>query len=83
MTHGGIFACVIDAAAFAAILSVKGKTGPTIDLRVDFHANAFDAEFSIDAQVIRAGSRIATADVRIFGASGKLLASGRCVYAAA
>lgn len=83
MTHGGIFACVIDASAFAAILSVKGQTGPTIDMRVDFHANAFDADFNIDAQVIRAGSRIATADVRILGASGKLLASGRCVYAAA
>ncbi|HWK51300.1 MAG TPA: PaaI family thioesterase, partial [Steroidobacter sp.] len=74
---------VIDASAFAAILSVKGQTGPTIDMRVDFHANAFDADFSIDAQVIRAGSRIATADVRILSASGKLLASGRCVYAAA
>jgi uncharacterized protein (TIGR00369 family) len=83
MTHGGIFACVIDASAFVAILSVKGQAGPTIDMRVDFHANAFDAEFNIEAHVIRAGSRIATADVKVFGASGKLLASGRCVYAAA
>ena len=82
MTHGGIFACVIDAGAFAAILSVKGQTGPTIDMRVDFHANAFAADFLIGAEVIRAGSRIATADVRVHSAAGKLLASGRCVYAA-
>jgi uncharacterized protein (TIGR00369 family) len=83
MTHGGIFACVIDAAAFAAILSVKGQTGPTIDMRVDFHANAFESDLVIDAEVVRAGSRIATADVRVHSPAGKLLASGRCVYAAA
>lgn len=83
MTHGGIFACVIDAAAFASILSVKGQTGPTIDMRVDFHANAFEGDFSIEAKIVRAGSRIATADVRIHDMGGKLLASGRCVYAAA
>lgn len=83
MTHGGIFACIVDVAAFAAILSVKGQTGPTIDMRVDFHANAFDGDFVIEAQVLRVGSRIASADVKINDAAGKLLASGRCVYVAA
>ncbi|MBL8270341.1 PaaI family thioesterase [Steroidobacter sp.] len=83
MTHGGIFACIVDVAAFAAILSVKGQTGPTIDMRVDFHANAFESDFIIEAQVLRAGSRIATGDVKINSVTGKLLASGRCVYVAA
>lgn len=83
MTHGGIFACVIDVAAFAAILAAKGQTGPTIDMRVDFHANAIEGDFVITSELLRAGSRIATVDVRVHDAVGKLLASGRCVYAAA
>lgn len=83
MTHGGIFACVIDVAAFAVILAAKGQSGPTIDMRVDFHANAIEGEFTITAELLRVGSRIATVDVRVHSATGKLLASGRCVYAAA
>jgi uncharacterized protein (TIGR00369 family) len=82
MTHGGIFACAIDAGAFAVILAAKGQSGPTIDMRVDFHANAIEGDFEITADLVRAGSRIATVDVRIHSASGKLLASGRCVFAA-
>ena len=83
MTHGGIFACAIDAGAFAVILAAKGQSGPTIDMRVDFHANAIEDDFVITAELLRAGSRIATVDVRVHSAAGKLLASGRCVYAAA
>jgi uncharacterized protein (TIGR00369 family) len=82
MTHGGIFACAIDAAAFAVILAAKGQSGPTIDMRVDFHANAIEGDFVITADLLRAGSRIATVDVRVQSAAGRLLASGRCVYAA-
>lgn len=82
MTHGGIFACAIDAGAFAVILAAKGQSGPTIDMRVDFHANAIEGDFVITADLLRAGSRIATVDIRVHSAAGKLLASGRCVYAA-
>ncbi|WP_129774638.1 PaaI family thioesterase [Peristeroidobacter soli] len=83
MTHGGIFACVIDVSAFAVILAAKGQSGPTIDMRVDFHANAIEGDFMITAEMLRAGSRIVTVDVRVHSAAGKLLATGRCVYAAA
>lgn len=82
MTHGGIFACAIDAGAFAVILAARGQSGPTIDLRVDFHANAIEGDFAITANLLRAGARIATVDVSVHGPAGKLLASGRCVYMA-
>jgi uncharacterized protein (TIGR00369 family) len=82
MTHGGIFACAIDAGAFAVILAAKGQSGPTIDLRVDFHANAIEGDFAITANMVRAGARITTVDVSVHSAAGKLLASGRCVYMA-
>jgi uncharacterized protein (TIGR00369 family) len=83
MTHGGIFACVIDAAAFAVMLASRGETGPTIDMRVDFHGNAIAGDFVVKAELLRAGSRISSADVRVTSAAGRLLASGRCVYIAA
>lgn len=82
MTHGGIFACAIDAGAFAVILAAKGQSGPTIDLRVDFHANAIEDDFVITANMIRSGARISTVDVTVHSTAGKLLASGRCVYMA-
>lgn len=82
MTHGGIFACMVDIAAFAMLLAARGGAGPTIDLRVDFHRNALGGEFLITSRLVRAGSRIATVDVRVEDAGGQLLASGRCVYIA-
>lgn len=81
-THGGIFACIIDAGAFAVLLAAQGDTGPTIDLRVDFHANVAEGEFAITARLLRAGARISSVEVYVHGAAGRLLASGRCVYIA-
>ena len=80
MTHGGIFAVIVDVAAFAAIYAASGSLGPTVDMRVDFHANAPGGELLAIARTLRAGKTILTGEVSIYDERKRLLASGRGVY---
>jgi acyl-CoA thioesterase len=80
MTHGGIFACIADVAIFAAIYAACGKSGPTIDMRVDFHANAAGGELLAVARTVKAGQRILTGEVSIYDDRQRLLATGRAVF---
>ena len=80
MTHGGIFAVIVDVAAFAAIYASSGNLGPTIDMRVDFHANAPAGELLAVARTLKSGKHILTGEVSINDERNHLLASGRGVY---
>jgi uncharacterized protein (TIGR00369 family) len=80
MTHGGIFAVIIDVAAFAAIYAASGNLGPTVDMRVDFHANASPGELLAVARTLKSGRHILSGEVFIYDEGKRLLASGRCVY---
>jgi uncharacterized protein (TIGR00369 family) len=80
MTHGGIFAVIVDVAAFAAIYASSGNLGPTIDMRVDFHANAPAGELLAVARTLKSGKHILTGEVSIYDERKRLLASGRGVY---
>jgi uncharacterized protein (TIGR00369 family) len=82
-THGGVIAALIDLAADYAIAAKLGRGVPTIDMRVDFHAAAEEGEaLRARARVIKLGRTLATAEARIHGAEGRLVASGRGVYLA-
>jgi uncharacterized protein (TIGR00369 family) len=80
MTHGGIFACIVDIAAFAGIFAATGRSGPTIDMRVDFHANAAGGDLIAVSRVVKSGQRISTGEVSIYDATSRLLATGKCVF---
>ena len=43
-THGGILATIIDMAADYAIMAWAGRAVPTIDIRVDYHRAAAEAD---------------------------------------
>lgn len=80
-THGGILASIIDTAADYAIAAKTGGPVPTVDLRVDYHRAAMPGDLSVRAEVIRLGGTVSTAEARVFDGDGKLVASGRGVYA--
>jgi len=56
-----------------------GKIG-TIDLRVDYLRPAIGERFTLEGEVLRLGSRVATARMAFMDAAGKLLATGSAAY---
>jgi uncharacterized protein (TIGR00369 family) len=83
-THGGVIAALVDLAADYAIAARLGRGVPTIDMRVDFHSAAREGEELVArATVIKLGRSVATAEARILGPDGRLIASGRGVYSTA
>ena len=49
----------------------------TIDLRIDYLRPAIGERFTLSAEVLRLGSRVASTRMEFRDAAGKLLASGR------
>lgn len=47
-----------------------------IDMRCDYLRQVIGERFTLSAEVVRLGSRIASTQMRFMGASGKLLATG-------
>ena len=93
--HGGVISAGLDAMAGVAVMAAIGarhmdeapvqrlhrfgKLG-TIDLRIDFLRPATGEHFELRANVLRLGSRVATARMEFLGADGTLLASGAAAY---
>jgi uncharacterized protein (TIGR00369 family) len=93
--HGGVISSGLDAMAGVAVMAALGarhmdeapmqrlhrfgKLG-TIDLRIDYLRPATGTHFELRANVLRLGSRVATARMEFLGADGTLLASGAAAY---
>lgn len=93
--HGGVISAGLDAMAGVAVMAAIGarhmdeppaqrlhrfgKLG-TIDLRIDYLRPATGDHFELRANVMRLGSRVATARMEFLGADGTLLASGAAAY---
>ena len=93
--HGGVISAGLDAMAGVAVMAAIGarhmdeapvqrlhrfgKLG-TIDLRIDYLRPATGGHFELRANVLRLGSRVATARMEFLGADGTLLASGAAAY---
>ncbi len=93
--HGGVISAGLDAMAGVAVMAAIGarhmdesplqrlhrfgKLG-TIDLRIDYLRPATGDYFELRANVMRLGSRVATARMEFLGADGTLLASGAAAY---
>ena len=93
--HGGVISAGLDAMAGVAVMAAIGarhmdeapaqrlhrfgKLG-TIDLRIDYLRPAMGDRFELCANVLRLGSRVATARMEFLAADGVLLASGAAAY---
>ncbi|MFZ4479748.1 MAG: thioesterase family protein [Rhodoferax sp.] len=93
--HGGVVSAGLDAMAGLAVMAAIGarhmdepplqrlhrfsKIG-TIDLRIDYLRPAISEHFVLQAEVLRLGSRVATARMEFRGADGELLSTGTAAY---
>jgi uncharacterized protein (TIGR00369 family) len=93
--HGGVISATLDAMAGIAVMAAIGarhmdeapmermrrfaKLG-TIDLRVDYLRPALGDRFVLRGEVLRLGSRVASARMEFGDAEGKLLATGSAAY---
>ena len=93
--HGGVISASLDAMAGLAIIAAIGarhmdeppaqrmhrfaRLG-TIDLRVDYLRPATGTAFTMSAEVLRLGSRVASTRMDFRDAAGELLASGAAAY---
>lgn len=78
--HGGILAAAVDATAGLSLLAILGRTGPTIDMRVDFHRAMTRGTLKGVGRVLRAGASITSVEATLHSDDGTLVASGRCVF---
>jgi uncharacterized protein (TIGR00369 family) len=93
--HGGVISAALDAMGGLAVMAAIGarhmdepvvtrlqrfaKLG-TIDLRIDYLRPAIGEFFTMSAEVLRLGSRVASVRMMFLGADGKLLATGAAAY---
>jgi uncharacterized protein (TIGR00369 family) len=93
--HGGVISACLDALGGLAVMAAIGarhmdeapaqrlhrfgKLG-TIDLRIDYLRPGIGEQFSLNAEVLRLGSRVATTRMEFLGADGKLLSTGAGAY---
>jgi uncharacterized protein (TIGR00369 family) len=93
--HGGAISAALDTTGGAAVLAAVAakhmhesmedrmkrfmKLG-TIDLRVDYLRQGIGHNFEIRAEVLRAGSRVASTRMELLDDHGKLLATGSAAY---
>ncbi|MEJ6022019.1 thioesterase family protein [Ramlibacter sp. PS4R-6] len=93
--HGGVISATLDAMGGLAVMAAIGarhmdeepmqrlhrfmKLG-TIDLRIDYLRPAIGEWFGMKAEVLRLGSRVASARMEFLGSDGKLLATGAGAY---
>ena len=93
--HGGVISAGLDAMGGLAVMAAIGarhmdespeqrlhrfaKLG-TIDLRIDYLRPGIGDHFTLHAEVLRLGSRVASTRMEFRGADGKLLSTGAGAY---
>ncbi len=93
--HGGVISAGLDAMGGLAVMAAIGarhmdepptqrlhrfgKLG-TIDLRVDYLRPCISSHFTLHAEVLRLGSRVATTRMEFRGSDGKLMSTGTGAY---
>ena len=93
--HGGVISAALDAMGALAVMAAIGarhmhespeqrlhrfgKLG-TIDLRVDYLRPGVGSHFTLRAEVLRLGSRVASTRMEFFGADGQLMSSAAAAY---
>lgn len=93
--HGGVISATLDAIAGLAVMAAIGARHPdesaeqqlarfdklgTIDLRVDYLRPGIGPWFAAEAEVLRLGSRVASARMAFRAANGDLIGVGAAAY---
>ncbi|MEZ3115499.1 PaaI family thioesterase [Halobaculum sp. MBLA0147] len=79
VAHGGVAYALADTVGGAAVISLHHRPTPTVDMRIDYHAPATD-DLRAEADVVRDGGSVASADVRVESVDGTHVASARGVF---
>jgi uncharacterized protein (TIGR00369 family) len=75
--QGGVTATLIDVAmAWAVTSAIHPRSGPTVDLHVQYLRPVVDEDLRCEAVVIRAGRSVAAARAEVTTATGALVAVG-------
>ena len=79
MVHGGVFASIIDAAAFWALffdIEDQKAGATTVDLKLNYLAPAASGKLIAKGRQIKLGKTLGYAEAEVTDANGKLLAHG-------
>jgi len=78
MTHGGVYASLIDAAAFWAVYTQIEADSEltTVDLKINYLAPASEGRFIARGRSLKVGERLCLGEALIENETGKLLAHG-------
>jgi uncharacterized protein (TIGR00369 family) len=93
--HGGVISAGLDAMGGLAVMAAIGarhldedpvqrlhrfaKLG-TIDLRIDYLRPGIGSHFTLHAEVLRLGSRVATTRMEFKGPGGEIMSAGAAAY---
>ncbi|MFT4240909.1 MAG: thioesterase family protein [Acidovorax sp.] len=93
--HGGVISAGLDAMGGLAVMAAIGarhmdespaqrlhrfaRLG-TIDLRIDYLRPGIGSHFSLRAEVLRLGSRVATTRMEFVGPDGQIMSAGAAAY---
>lgn len=79
VAHGGVTYALADTVGGAAVISLHRKPTPTVDMRMDYLAPA-TTDLRAEAEVVRDGGSVATAEVRIEDVEGTHVADARGTF---
>ncbi|WP_254861945.1 PaaI family thioesterase [Halovivax gelatinilyticus] len=79
LAHGAVAFGLADSLSAAAIASVEGSPGPTLDVRIDYFRPATDDIYGA-AEVVRYGRDTGVVEVELTDEDDRRLASTRGVY---
>ena len=79
MVHGGVFASIIDAAAFWALfyeIEDQNAGATTVDLKLNYLAPAASGKLIARGRQIKLGKTLGYAEAEVIDVNGKILAHG-------
>lgn len=79
LAHGGVAFGLADSLSAAALASVEGSPGPTLDVRIDYLRPATGDIYG-EAEVVRYGDDTGVVEVDLFDENDRKIATTRGVY---
>lgn len=79
LAHGGVTFGLADSLSAAALASVEGNPGPTLDVRIDYLRPATGDVYG-SAEVVRYGDDTGVVDVELTDENDRTLATTRGIY---
>jgi len=79
LAHGGVAFGLADSLSAAALASVEGAPGPTLDVRIDYLQPA-TGDMRGEAEVVRYGDDTGVVEVELFDEDDRTIATTRGVY---